>query len=31
MSDPVAARLKAMDKLRGLAELEDPEAWSCRS
>jgi hypothetical protein len=26
MSDPVAARLKAMDKLRGLAELDDPES-----
>ena len=25
MADPVAARLKALDKLRGLAELEDPE------
>lgn len=26
LSDPVAARLKAMDKLRGLAELDDPES-----
>jgi hypothetical protein len=26
MSDPVAARRKALAKLRGLAELEDPEA-----
>jgi len=26
MSDPVAARLKAMDKLRGLAEFDDPES-----
>ncbi len=26
MSDPVAARLKAMDKLRGLTELDDPES-----
>jgi hypothetical protein len=25
-SDPLAARLKAMTKLRGLAELEDPES-----
>jgi hypothetical protein len=25
-SDPLAARLKAMAKLRGLAELEDPES-----
>lgn len=24
-SDPLAARLKAMTKLRGLAELDDPE------
>ncbi len=26
LSDPLAARLKALDKLRGLAELEDPES-----
>jgi hypothetical protein len=26
ISDPLAARLKAMTKLRGLAELEDPES-----
>jgi hypothetical protein len=26
MSDPVAARRKALAKLRGLAELDDPEA-----
>ena len=26
LADPVAARLKAMDKLRGLAELDDPES-----
>jgi hypothetical protein len=26
MADPVAARLKALDKLRGLAELDDPES-----
>jgi hypothetical protein len=26
MADPVAARRKALAKLRGLAELEDPEA-----
>lgn len=26
ISDPVAARLKALDKLRGLAELDDPES-----
>ncbi len=26
MSDPVAARLKALAKLRGLAKLEDPES-----
>ena len=26
LSDPVAARLKALDKLRGLAELDDPES-----
>ena len=26
ISDPEAARRKAMDKLRGLAELDDPEA-----
>ena len=25
-SDPLAARLKAMAKLRGLADLEDPES-----
>lgn len=25
IADPVAARLKAMNKLRGLAKLEDPE------
>ena len=25
-SDPLAARLKAMTKLRGLAELDDPES-----
>jgi hypothetical protein len=25
-SDPLAARLKAMTKLRGLADLEDPES-----
>jgi hypothetical protein len=25
-SDPLAARLKAMTKLRGMAELEDPES-----
>ncbi len=26
MSDPVAARLKALAKLRGLAKLDDPES-----
>jgi len=26
LSDPVAARLKALDKLRGLAALDDPES-----
>ncbi|MBA3526004.1 MAG: hypothetical protein M3438_01745 [Pseudomonadota bacterium] len=26
LADPVAARLKALDKLRGLAELDDPES-----
>jgi hypothetical protein len=26
ISDPVAARLKALDKLRGLAGLDDPES-----
>ena len=26
LADPVGARLKAMDKLRGLAELDDPES-----
>lgn len=26
LEDPVAARLKALDKLRGLAELDDPES-----
>jgi len=26
MADPLAARRKALAKLRGLAELEDPEA-----
>jgi hypothetical protein len=26
MADPIAARRKALAKLRGLAELEDPEA-----
>ena len=26
LSDPLAARRKAMTKLRGLAELEDPES-----
>ncbi|MEO7240967.1 MAG: hypothetical protein ABIW16_06160 [Sphingomicrobium sp.] len=26
IADPVAARLKAMTKLRGLAKLEDPES-----
>ena len=26
ISNPEAARRKAMDKLRGLAELDDPEA-----
>ena len=26
ISDPTAARLKALDKLRGLAELDDPES-----
>jgi hypothetical protein len=26
ISDPLAARLKAMTKLRGLADLEDPES-----
>jgi hypothetical protein len=26
LSDPLAARLKTLDKLRGLAELEDPES-----
>ena len=26
LADPVSARLKAMDKLRGLAELDDPES-----
>ena len=26
ISDPLAARLKAMTKLRGMADLEDPES-----
>jgi hypothetical protein len=26
LSDPLSARRKAMDKLRGLVELEDPES-----
>ena len=26
MSDPLSARRKAMEKLRGLADLEDPES-----
>ena len=26
LSDPTAARLKALDKLRGLTELDDPES-----
>ncbi len=26
ISDPLAARLKALDKLRALAELDDPES-----
>ena len=26
LSDPVAARLKALDKLRGLEEIDDPES-----
>ena len=26
ISDPVAARLKALNRLRGLAELDDPES-----
>jgi hypothetical protein len=26
MADPVAARAKALEKLRGLAELDDPES-----
>ena len=31
MADPLAARRKVMDKLRHLAELDDPEAKWCRS
>ena len=26
LADPVAARLKALDKLRGLEEIDDPES-----
>ena len=30
LSNPQEARRKAVEKLRSLAELEDPEVWSSR-